>query len=367
MSVGLDDPLPRERPLEEDRQAAVRPEGVAADAFVRVFRVPPEQAGKRVDVFLSTQLRNTSRTRAKLIAEKGAFTLDGRPLRASDRLRSEDRIAIWRAPIEETDEAPDLPILYEDEYIVVIDKPPLVAVHPTARHHKVTVIKLMQAERPNQFLSLVHRLDRETSGVLILAKSRAADRAFKRLIEDRSRSETGQLSRSKAPPLRKVYQCITWGSPVDGIIDKPLELDPDNPLRVKMRVARDGEGLEARTRVAVVERTERYALVQCELLTGRQHQIRIHLAAVGSAIVGDKLYGPDDRMLARSADGELTDADRLRLELPRHALHAHRYTLPHAITGETLELVAPLPADLRAFWELKRAPRARVDGAPHQR
>ena len=95
----------------------------------------------------------------------------------------------------------------------------------------------------------------------------------------------------------------------------------------------------------------RYALVRCELLTGRQHQIRVHLAAVGCPVVGDKLYGPDERLLARAADRELTADDHVRLELPRHALHAHRYRLPHAVTGEPLELVSPMPADLVAFWD----------------
>ena len=93
-----------------------------------------------------------------------------------------------------------------------------------------------------------------------------------------------------------------------------------------------------------------YALVSCGLLTGRQHQIRVHLSAVGCPVVGDKLYGSDDRLLARAADGELTAEDHEQLELPRHALHAHRYELPHAVTGESLDLVSPLPADLDAFW-----------------
>lgn len=191
------EPYPRRHPP----APALRPAEVPPDAFVRVFRVPPELAGMRVDVFLSTQLRNTSRTRAKLIAEKGVYTLEGRKLRANDRVRPEDHLAVWRAPIDEVDEPLAVPVLYEDEHLLVVDKPPLLAVHPTARHHRATVIKLLELERPGQYLSLIHRLDRETSGILLVAKSREADRAFKRLIEDKSNAEAGRLVRAFRPDV----------------------------------------------------------------------------------------------------------------------------------------------------------------------
>jgi 23S rRNA pseudouridine1911/1915/1917 synthase len=118
-------------------------------------------------------------------------------------------------------------------------------------------------------------------------------------------------------------------------------------------VAKPSTGLEAWTEVHVVEERSGYALVRCELHTGRQHQIRVHLAALGFPVVGDKLYGPDDRMLARAADGELTEEDAARLELPRHALHAHRYRLPHPLSGERLDVISPLPQDLSEFWAKK--------------
>ena len=337
---------------EEQRlwKMATRPDGVEPVAIVRVFRVPPEAAGTRVDVFLATQLRNTSRTRAKLIADHSAYTLDGRKLSPSDRVRGEDHLAIWRVPPDEADRPAELPALYRDEHLLAIDKPPMLAVHPTARHHNATVIKLLETRYPGQFFSLIHRIDRETSGILLCGLSRQSDRAFKRLIEDRSIANSRGLERGEPPSaIRKTYLAITWGQPPSGIIDLPLERDANNPLRVKMRVV--AGGLESRTDVTVLGVKGRYALVRCELLTGRQHQIRVHLAAVGCPIVGDKLYGPDERILARAADRELTDEDHARLELPRHALHAHRYRLPHAMTGEELDLVSPLPPDLAAFWE----------------
>lgn len=336
---------------------------VPAEAVVRVLRVPPELAGMRIDVFLSSQLRNTSRTRAKLIAEKAVYSLDGKKRRANDRVLADERLAVWRIPPDESDRAVDLPTIYEDEHLLVIDKPPMLAVHPTARHHSATVIKILQSRRPEEFFSLIHRIDRETSGILMVGRSREADRAFKRHLEDRS------IAAAKATPdvagsasqVRKTYLAITWGIPEPGIIDLPLERDPDNPLRVKMRVVRR-EGLESKTRVEVLGEAPGYALVACDLLTGRQHQIRIHLSAVGHPIVGDKLYGPDERMLARAADQELTDEDRARLELPRHALHAHRYRLPHAITGMPLDLVSPLPPDLLDFWKARGGARLDIDG-----
>ena len=122
--------------------------------------------------------------------------------------------------------------------------------------------------------------------------------------------------------VTKVYLAITWGVPNNGLVDRPLEPDTDNPLRVKMRIARPNCGQDARTTVTVLHRRSGYALVSCQLHTGRQHQIRAHLASLGCPVVGDKLYGPDDRLLARAADGHLTDKDWARLELPRHALHS---------------------------------------------
>jgi 23S rRNA pseudouridine1911/1915/1917 synthase len=345
-------PPPAERSAALERELR-RPDGVPADAILRVLRVPPEAAGKRVDVFVQTQLRNTSRTRARAIVENSAFAPDGRRLKPNDRLRAEDHVILWRPQFEEDEAAQPLPVVYEDEHLLVIDKPPLLAVHPTARHHKHTVVKRLQAERPGEFFSLIHRLDRETSGILLIARSREADRAFKRILEDRSTpglpAQSPRMARAAA--LEKVYLAITWGHPRAGMIDAPLEVDRDNALRVKMRIAEPGTGMDARTDVSVLDTRPGYALVSCILHTGRQHQIRLHLASVGCPVVGDKLYGPDERLLARAADDELSEDDLRLLELPRHALHAHRYRIPHAITGELLTVEAPLAPDLRAFWE----------------
>jgi len=319
------------------------------DAILRVFRVPAECAGMRLDVFIQSQLRNTSRTRARAIVERGAYSFEGKRLRPNDRVRTDDRVALWRPQFEEPEDVP-LPVVYEDADLLVIDKPPFVTVHPTARHHRNTVIKRLEAARPGEFLALIHRLDRETSGILLIARSIDSERAFKRLLEDRSH-EAGQSSPTALAKVRKTYLAICRGTPSPGLIDLPIEPDTDNALRVKMRIARSGTGLSARTGVSVLESRSGYALVACELFTGRQHQIRLHLAAQGCPVVGDKLYGSDEKLLARAADGELSAEDLERLELPRHALHAHAYALVHPTLGRQLTFEAPLPDDLRSFWE----------------
>jgi 23S rRNA pseudouridine1911/1915/1917 synthase len=327
-----------------------RPAGVGEDFILRVLRVPPESAGMRLDRFLSHELRQTSRTRAQAIVRASAYSWDGRSLRASERLRAEDRIVLWRPPLDETEPPAALRVVYEDEHLLAVDKPPLMTVHPTARHHAQTVIKCLERERPGQFLSLVHRLDRETSGVLLVAKSKEADRRFKMQLEERSITAARAAERGQAPgAFDKTYLGITRGVPPEGLCDEPLEDDP-SPVRVKMRVAAKGTGLPARTGITVLGECSGYALLRLDLYTGRQHQIRVHLSHLGTPIVGDKLYGPDERLLTRAADGELSAEDLELLELPRHALHAWQHALTHAFSGDALRIVAPLPQDLRAFW-----------------
>ncbi len=233
--------------------------------------------------------------------------------------------------------------------MLAVDKPALLTVHPTARYHNNTLIKIVQAMRPESpFLSLGHRLDRETSGVLILTKTRDCDRALKKQFQLRE-------------GIVKTYVAMTWGTPrsTEGTspfrYEKRIEIDASNPLHVKMRTSDQPSALYAATLIDVREvRTgasgRTYALVNCGLETGRQHQIRVHLSSLGAPVVGDKLYGPDERAFARAADGTLTEVDAVRLELPRHALHAARLALTHPITGVPLVIDAPLPEDLVRFW-----------------
>jgi 23S rRNA pseudouridine1911/1915/1917 synthase len=307
-----------------------------------VFRVPPEVAGQRLDLFLKAHLKRSSRTRAQFIVRASAYDVRGKRLRPGVRVVAHQVVLLWRAPWDEAVAPTDVPILYEDEHLLAVDKPPKLPVHPTARYHHNTLIKVLQRLRPKQFLSLGHRLDRETSGVLLVAKTATCDRALKRDFETR----TG---------IEKVYAAITWGVPCKVgerlRIDSPLELDMSHRTKVKMRVGTGPDALAATTIFRGEGVRGAYALVHCELLTGRQHQIRVHLASLGYPIVGDKLYGPDDALFTRDADGVLTEEDLVRLELPRHALHARELRLSHPITRLPLEVIAPLPSDMRDFWD----------------
>jgi 23S rRNA pseudouridine1911/1915/1917 synthase len=348
---------------DDEFERLVRPNGVEEGAVLTVFRVPPELAGQRLDVFLQGQLKRTSRTRTQFIIGNSAFDARGKRLRSNHRVQSEEQIMLWRPPWDEDPVPTVVPIVYEDVHFFAVDKPALLPVHPTARYHKNTLIRILKDARPGEFVSLGHRLDRETSGVLICGKSAESDRALKKMIEARA-------------GVAKTYRAITWGVPdralaaenggtvtdteeLDGPggfrYERSLELDPSGRFRVKMRLGLTDDALASSTRFRIEEtKTSKagktYALVKCELETGRQHQIRVHLQSLGAPIVGDKLYGPDDTCFARAADGELVEEDLVMLELPRHALHAARMTMAHPMTGAPLVLEAPLPADLQDFW-----------------
>jgi len=322
-----------------------------------VFRVPPEVAGQRLDLFLQAQFRRTSRTRTKAIVKLSAFDDRGKRLRPGSRVTSNQIILLWRAPWDETVVPTNVAVLYEDEHLLAVDKPAKLPVHPTARYHKNTLIKILQSARPKEFLSLGHRLDRETSGVLLVSKTPACDKALKRDLEMRV-------------GIEKIYTAITWGVPCKPgerlRVDRSLELDPESRTKVKMRIGRTEDALSATTIFRGQDATDdgAYALVRCDLLTGRQHQIRVHLASLGTPIVGDKLYALDEGFFIRDADGVLTEEDIANLELPRHALHATELRLAHPITRAPLAISAPLPEDLRAFWDAVKSRAARDRDRP---
>jgi 23S rRNA pseudouridine1911/1915/1917 synthase len=341
--------------LRASAENLVRPSGVTEGAVVSVFRVPPEVAGQRVDVFVQSQLNRTSRTRAQAIVRSSAYDGAGRKLAPNDRVRPDQRILLWREPWDETPVPMEVPLLFEDDHTIAVDKPALLPVHPTARYHRNTLIKVLQAARPDApFLSLGHRLDRETSGVMLVSKTREFDRTLKRQLEARDGVE-------------KTYVAVTWGVPDRGDgarsfrYERGIELDVENALRVKMRISDGPQALYAATRFEVEEVRRSldgrpYARVRCDLETGRQHQIRVHLASLGAPIVGDKLYGPDERLFARAADGELTAEDIRLLELPRHALHAARLAGDRVRQRQPLAIEAPLPRDMADFWASLTAP-----------
>jgi 23S rRNA pseudouridine1911/1915/1917 synthase len=221
--------------------------------------------------------------------------------------------------------------LHAADAFYALDKPPGIAMHPTAKFHYSTVTAVLRERFPAEALQITHRLDLETSGVLLVARTRAAAVALK-----------GAFARRQ---VRKRYLAIVHGAlDGEGVIDRPLGL-AGGLVRVKM-AARD-DGLPSRTRWVALERHGDYTLVACFPETGRQHQIRAHLDAIGHPVVGDKLY-PDERLFAAYQDhgwGAVCD----KLPHPRQALHAAWIQFPHPVSGALVEVSSPLPPDLRAL------------------
>jgi 23S rRNA pseudouridine1911/1915/1917 synthase len=265
---------------------------------------------------------------------------DGRRARPSSAVRAGEVLLLRRpAPIE-PDVPRDFAILHQDASVMVIDKPAGLPMHTTAKFWKNTLTALLRERYPDEPMQMAHRIDRETSGVLLIARTRAAA-SYLTLAFARRR-------------VRKTYLAIVEGAPPDeGVIDQPIKL-LDTKSRVMMGPAPDG--LPAVTRFRVLERFAEHALVEASPETGRQHQIRVHLATLGYPLVGDKLYAGGEELFMRACDEglspEMLDAVG---GLPRHALHAHRLTFPHPDTGAELTVESPLAPDLLAFVDDLRA------------
>ncbi len=304
--------------------------------------------GYRVDRFLQVRIRRLSRTRIQSIIGQGQLRLEGGAVitRASHRVRTADTLILRRPAPEE----PEVPLHYEEIYrdgsLMIINKPSGLPVHPTARYHRHTLTAVMRtrlgSEHPWQ---MAHRIDRETSGVLALARGAAV----------RSRREppspAGVLKRSFARrEVHKEYLAIARGTietPVH--IDIPLAFDPNSTINIKMgAVAIEDGGAHAQTDVVPLVhasfRGDPVTLVRCIPLTGRQHQIRVHLALHGAPLLGDKLYGVDERLFREMADGVLSMEEVSEaVGLPRQALHAHVLEVPHPESGERMRFSAPWP------------------------
>jgi len=315
-----------------------RPPGTDPAGIVLRFRVAPEQAGQRLDRFIQGRIPRLSRTRAKAIVQACAYRWDGRRRRGSERVRAGEIVVLVRPPMDEPEAPSGFDVLYEDEAVLVVDKPAGLAVHPTASYHKHTLWWLLRERYGEPAPQLAHRLDRETSGALVCGRQREAERALKRAFEDRR--------------VDKRYLAIVRGEMPDdeGVLDVPMG-SAEADLHVLMKPRADG--LEAVTEYRVLERRGGRSLVSLRPHTGRQHQLRVHLAHLGYPIVGDKLYGPEGTQPFEQyiASGMQISGELLsRLGHPRHALHAAWIRFPHPDTGALLEVESPLPADLRRLW-----------------
>ena len=308
---------------------------IERDVIERDIVVPPECSGWRLDHFLKRRIGRMSRTRIQsIIGEQISFP-DGRPARPSSTVRAGETILLRRpAPVE-----PEVPrhfdILFEDESVLVIDKPAGLPMHTTAKFWRNTLVALLRERYPDEQMEIAHRIDRETSGVLLIARNRQVASFLTRAFARRA--------------VEKTYLALVKGHPPDeGKIDMPLRL-LDTKSRIMMGPVQDGSGLTAVTQFRVVRRLPGHAVCEARPLTGRQHQIRVHFACIGHPIVGDKLYGAGEALFMRSCDEPLTPELLACFDgLPRHALHAHRLTFPHPVGKHAVTIESPLPADIAA-------------------
>jgi len=309
--------------------------------------VGADEAGSRLDRFLASKLTELSRTRLKMLILDGRVRVSGRTISDPEyRVKPGDHIALALpppAPPKPAGEKIPLDIVYEDDALIVINKPAGLVVHPGAGARGGTLVNALIAhcgeslsgiggeKRPG----IVHRLDKDTSGLLVVAKTDRAHRAL--AAQFATRGEAG---------LERGYLALVWGMPEprEGVVDKPIGRDPRS--RVKMAVRTGGRPAITRYKTRAVlagaDGKSVVSLLECRLATGRTHQIRVHLAKIGHPLLGDAVYGAGFRTRA----ARLSTQGRRALErLSRQALHAYLLGFDHPITGKHLKFERNPPAD----------------------
>jgi 23S rRNA pseudouridine1911/1915/1917 synthase len=292
-------------------------------------------AAERLDRYVAAHCPGLSRTQVQRLIRTGDLTVNGSPTVASYLPLPGDVIVVDApgvAPPAPQPEAIALNVVYQDADLLVIDKPAGLVVHPAPGHPTGTLVNAVLAYRPDVAAAdlaparpgIVHRLDRDTSGLIVVAANRAAQAALQ--------------AQWKARSVDKRYLALVYGrlEPAEAVIDAPLGRDPRH--RQRMAVVGSG-GRAARTSYWVREHLPECSLVEAQIHSGRTHQIRVHLASLGHPVVGDRVYGP--RKQAISA--------------PRQMLHAFRLAFRQPSTGVELEFTAPVPADLQALLEALRS------------
>jgi 23S rRNA pseudouridine955/2504/2580 synthase len=295
--------------------------------------VGEESAGQRLDNYLIRQLKGVPKTHVYRIIRSGEVRVNKGRASADTRVEIGDVVRVPPVRVSAQADKPsaparDFPVLLEDEHLIAIDKPAGVAVHGGSGVSFGVIEQLRQARPTAKMLELVHRLDRETSGILLVAKKRSALTKLQDQFRDR---ETG-----------KTYLALVAGAwPANKkVIDLPLHkyLQADGERRVKVVAKDDPDGMRAISLVKVARKLGAFTLVEVTIKTGRTHQIRVHLAASGHPIVGDDKYGDFELNKSLQKQG-----------LKRMFLHAWRLQFNHPASGERVELVAPLPPELERF------------------
>jgi 23S rRNA pseudouridine1911/1915/1917 synthase len=307
----------------------------------RRFVVQEAYAGFRVDQFLKQQIPRLSRTRLQQIIESSLTRADGRPLKPSTRVATGDELVLRRPAQPEPPCPGDFDVLYDDDRVLVIDKPAGLPMHASAKFYFNTVARVLLERYPDEPLQIAHRIDRETSGCLVVARGKQSASVLKGAFQNKT--------------IRKEYLAVVHGVPSwnERTIDAPLGLVDPATAKITIRMQVRPDGLPSTTHVTVLERRDGCALVRCKPITGRQHQIRVHLHHAGHPIVGDKLYTHGDDAFADYCDGGMTDELLEMFELPRQALHAAVIEFPHPDTRDTVRVESPLPPDLREYLDAR--------------
>lgn len=299
------------------------------------LQIPTDLAGQRLDQALAKLLPDYSRSRLKAWIDAGEVLVDGAVSRPKDKLHGGESIKVAATITEETAaeaQAIPLELVYEDKHVFIIDKPPGLVVHPGAGNPDQTLQNALLSRDPQLAAlpraGIVHRLDKDTSGLLIIARTIKAHTALVRMLEARE--------------IHREYEAICRGvMTAGGTIDAPIDRHPTDRVRMAIRQG----GRDSVTHYRVIKRFRAHTHVRVQLETGRTHQIRVHLTHAGYPIVGDRVYGG---RLAQPKGA--TEALRVALrDFPRQALHAARLQLEHPVTGKPLEALAPLPQDMKAL------------------
>ena len=328
-------------------------------ATQRTITVAGDETGERLDRVLARHIADLSRSRLKSLIENGAVTLDGRTIRdPNHRVNSADTLMVDVPPPEPAKPQPEpipLNVVYEDDDIIVIDKPRNLVVHPAAGHATGTLVNALIAHCGDSLSGIggerrpgiVHRLDKDTTGLMVVAKNDRAHRKLAAQFADHGKS---------GEPFERSYLAFVWEAPdrPHGTIDKPIDRHPYSRDRMAIREG----GREAITHWQVLERYEGppessrtgkaaakpvAGMLACRLETGRTHQIRVHLASIGHPLLGDEVYGAGFRTKTTLLPPE---AQAVLAALGRQALHSHILTVKHPSTGEFLTFRSELPPEL---------------------
>ncbi|MEC8379633.1 MAG: RluA family pseudouridine synthase [Myxococcota bacterium] len=317
------------------------------EGFWRSLTVDELSAGWRVDYYLSRRFPRYSRTQIAAYIRSAHIVSERRNLKSSSRLQVGERLKLFVPGLAPSGPPPvPPPIVFENDKLLVVNKPSGMLVHPAGAAFVWALIGLIRDLYPNDHVDLVHRLDRETSGAVIISKCKATNAQMKVALQHRQ--------------IHKVYRAIIRGVPSWDEMDlhAPIDYDTRSELRIRRCVKQGGQ--DSHTTFRVLSRFDELSLVECVLHTGRTHQIRVHLEHLGFPILGDKLYGQPDSVFIEYMEKGYSAELMQKLRFPRQALHAHSIDFPQP-DGQRQLVHVPLWSDMMTVIEAGHVPNALME------